>query len=283
MTSNSHSLLGPPQPPAADANATASSAESRLRAAHAGARVLLAEDHPASQEIAYQLLQAAGLLIDVAADGREALARVAVTAYALVLMDMRMPLMSGEQAARAIRQLPQGATVPIIAMTANAFAEDRVACLAAGMNDFIAKPVQPDVLFELLLRWMAPRRPAVTAAPRAVIPGIDAEPALRLLRGDRARYDKLLRTFVQYHGPDAALLRAAPADGDPEGQEIQRRLHALKGSASAIGAHDLQQQAAALDAQLQQGATALSLAPELGRLAHDLQQLIQHIELGLQG
>ena len=78
--------------------------------------------------------------------------------YDLILMDMQLPVLNGLDATRAIRRLPDGAVVPIVAMTANAFSEDRAACLAAGMNDHIAKPIDPDRLFEVLLDWLAPRR-----------------------------------------------------------------------------------------------------------------------------
>ncbi len=129
-------------------------AEQLLRQRHAGRRVLLAEDNPVNQEVARALLCEAGLAVDVAADGREALTMASRTDYALVLMDMQMPQLDGLAATRAIRALPQRAELPIIAMTANAFGEDRAACLRAGMNDHLAKPVDPDALYDCLLRWL---------------------------------------------------------------------------------------------------------------------------------
>ncbi len=134
------------------------SAEAALLRDHTGRRVLLAEDEPVNREITQALLEAVGLVVDLATDGAEAVSRVAQQAYDLVLMDMQMPRMDGLQATRELRQLPLGRTLPVIAITANAFAEDRVRCLAAGMNDFIAKPADPLALFETLLRWLsAPR------------------------------------------------------------------------------------------------------------------------------
>jgi CheY-like chemotaxis protein len=100
------------------------------------------------------LLAEVGLTVDVAADGAEALALATRTDYDLILMDMQMPLMDGLEATQRIRRLPNGARVPIIAATANAFTEDRARCLAAGMTDFIAKPVFPDVLYETLLKYL---------------------------------------------------------------------------------------------------------------------------------
>jgi signal transduction histidine kinase/ActR/RegA family two-component response regulator len=129
-------------------------AANRIQARHAGARVLLAEDEPINQEVSQGLLEDVGLAVDVAEDGREALAQAQRNRYDLVLLDLQMPLLNGVDAARAIRALPGYAQTPILAMTANAFDEDRLACLAAGMNDHIGKPVDPDLLYETLLRWL---------------------------------------------------------------------------------------------------------------------------------
>lgn len=130
-------------------------AEDQLRAAHAGKRVLLAEDDPINQEVAQEFLESSGLIVDIAPNGREAVARWGRHRYAIVLMDMQMPEMDGIAATGAIRRAPGGAEVPILAMTANAFAEDRARCLAAGMDDFVAKPFEPELLFEKLLHWLS--------------------------------------------------------------------------------------------------------------------------------
>ena len=120
----------------------------------AGSRILLAEDEPVAQEVARGLLESVGLLVDLAADGQQALELARKNRYALVLMDMQMPQLNGVEATKAIRAESLNSTTPILAMTANAFDEDRQICLEAGMNEHIAKPVNPQRLFETLLAWL---------------------------------------------------------------------------------------------------------------------------------
>jgi len=129
-----------------------------LRDAHAGARVLLADDNPVNREVSVALLRAAGMDVDTAVDGVQAVDKLRSARYDFVLMDMQMPVMDGLEATRAIRQLPHGRTVPIAAVTANAFDEDREACLAAGMDDFLAKPVDPGRLYALLRHWLSAKK-----------------------------------------------------------------------------------------------------------------------------
>ncbi|GAB1393505.1 hypothetical protein MASR1M60_16680 [Rhodocyclaceae bacterium] len=130
------------------------SAEERLLDDYRGTRVLLAEDEPINQEVSRGLLEDAGLQVDLANDGAEALALARRNVYALILMDMQMPNLNGVDATRQIRSDSLNLATPILAMTANAFEEDRQTCLAAGMNDHIAKPVDPEQLFKTLLRWL---------------------------------------------------------------------------------------------------------------------------------
>jgi CheY-like chemotaxis protein len=133
-------------------DAAAAPEDERIAAAAApGARVLLVEDNPINALLASTLLSREGCSVDHAAGGEDALAATRVGTYDLILMDMRMPGMSGEETARALRRA--GVTAPIVALTANAFEEDRRRCLAAGMNDFLVKPLSPDALRVMLTRW----------------------------------------------------------------------------------------------------------------------------------
>ena len=150
--------MGRAQAASANAAATAvpagTDAEAALRQRHRGARVLLAEDNEVNRERALEWLHGAGLVADTAQDGREAVERAQEVRYDLILMDMQMPVMDGLQATRAIRALPGLATVPILAMTANAYDENRAACTAAGMNDFIMKPVVLATRYATWLKWL---------------------------------------------------------------------------------------------------------------------------------
>ena len=240
-------------------------AEVTLMQRYRGIRVLLAEDNPINQEVALDLLQEAGLAADLAHDGNEAVAMAQRTAYDLILMDVQMPGMNGLDATRAIRKLPGRETTPILAMTASAFAEDREACLAAGMNDHVGKPVDPGALFAAMLKWLPP--PAAAAPPPeplpppqaqdgelkaqvAAIPGLDAARGLKSVRGRLDNYLRLLRKYVENHDGDMALVRERLAAGDLG--EAARLTHSLKGVAATLGVVGVLERAKALEAALRE-------------------------------
>jgi CheY-like chemotaxis protein len=137
------------------ATATAVDAEAEIRRRYAGQRILVVDDEPVNREIALMQLEAVDLVADAAKDGTEAVALAQKNSYAAILMDMQMPKLNGLEATREIRHLPGHRDTPIIAMTANAFAEDKAKCMVAGMNDFLIKPFKPDELFATLLRALS--------------------------------------------------------------------------------------------------------------------------------
>ncbi len=214
-------------------------------------RILVAEDNAINQQVAVGLLAKLGHRADVADDGREAVTLVERCDYDLVLMDMQMPHMDGIAATRAIRQLarPKGA-VPIIAMTANAMAGDREACLAAGMDDYIAKPIDRQRLAVLLERWgeqivaarpeRGPCAPCVPAEPAAAPPPVSRLPLLDAeARADLADtlgadvFASLMRTFRQSLPTRMREIEQALADGDV--QAGVKAAHSLRGAASNLG------------------------------------------------
>lgn len=141
-------------------------AEVLLKSRFGGMSVLLAEDEPVSQEVSRGLLEDVGLVVDLAADGEEAVRLARENRYALILMDMQMPNLSGDEATRAIRTDSSNLDTPIVAMSASVGAEVHRVCRDAGMNDYIAKPVDPDALFSILLFWL--QQSLAAPAPRAV-------------------------------------------------------------------------------------------------------------------
>ena len=132
-------------------------AEKAIRENHSGKRILVVDDEPVNREVVRMLLEDIGLVIEAAEDGREAVAMAVTTSYAAILMDMQMFEVDGLDATRQIRQVPGCADTPIIAMTANAFHEDKQRCLESGMDEFLAKPFEPDALFAILLHALSPK------------------------------------------------------------------------------------------------------------------------------
>ena len=264
----------------------------------AGARVLVVDDNAVNQQVASEMLSAAGLIVDVAGDGAQCLAMVKQQHYDLVLMDMQMPVMDGLQATAALRASGHHA-LPVIAMTANVLAEDRARCEAAGMNDFASKPIEPDVLWRQLLRWIRPGEeaavpagdeaarahletaaavaPSAPAAPEAclpAIPGLDMAAGVRRVMGKQAAYARILQTFARDQQAMASDLTARMRDNDRSGAATL--LHTLRGVAGNIGASELLPLAEQLEHALA-CETAAELAPRTEALVRELERLLAAI------
>jgi CheY-like chemotaxis protein/HPt (histidine-containing phosphotransfer) domain-containing protein len=216
-----------------------------IPALHTEARVLLVEDNEVNRELAEQLLHRAGLAVDVAHDGEEAESMVAAGDYDLVLMDLQMPRLGGVEASRRIRAQPRPRHLAIVALTANAGPEDRLACADAGVDDFIAKPVDPATLYAVLARWIPARPVGAPAADGAVL---DVDSGLRHVGGKPALYRRLLERFAEIHLDDASRLRLALSKGDIDGARLI--VHALKAAAATIGAEPVHATAALVERTL---------------------------------
>ena len=232
----------------------------------AGARILLVEDNEMNQQIATELLQDAGFFVDIAENGQQGIDKVKQNTYELVLMDMQMPVMDGVTATQEIRKLPNLASLPIVAMTANAMAQDRDRCLAAGMNDHLPKPIEPDDLWATLRKWIKPglvSGPIRTVKPMTPPPtpttddelfndieGLDTRIGLRRVQGKQSLYLTMLRNFVDKQTTTPDDIREALDHGDITTAE--RQAHTLKGLAGNIGAAPLQTSAEHLETALRE-------------------------------
>ncbi|MDT8991394.1 response regulator [Curvibacter sp. APW13] len=245
-----------------------------------GSYLLLVEDNPVNQELALEVLQEASIRVDVAQHGAQAVEMVNQHRYDGVLMDCQMPVMDGFEATRIIRSHPEHATLPILAMTANAMSGDRELCLQAGMNDHIGKPIDVAQLFSTLARWVTPSgqgpqlEPAASpAASRAALPrieGLDLDLAQRRMGGNSALIAKLLARFA--HTQADAAQRIATALEAQDLETATRDAHTLKGLAGNIGAMALSEQAQALESMLRTGDTDQARAA-LPALAAQLQAM----------
>ena len=259
----------------------------------AGARALLVEDNALNQEVATEFLRVLGLEVDLAGDGAVALQKVQQAAYDVVLMDMQMPVMDGIMATRAIRAMPQFQDLPILAMTANALAGDRERCLAAGMNDHIAKPIDPQDMVAKLLRWVRPDpRPAPPPAPVAKasadfraanslpdalreVDGLDVAQGLAQSMGKPDLYLRLLTKYVD--GQRDAVERIDAAWRAQRWQDAERAAHTLKGVSAQVGARHLREQAERLEHALHDQLPEPVLAPMLEAVRQELPPLIDAI------
>ncbi|WP_374486080.1 response regulator [Zoogloea sp.] len=250
-----------------------------------GARVLLVEDNELNQEVASEMLLQVGLQVDVADNGRVAIDKASGGHYDLILMDVQMPVMDGLTATREIRRLPACAGLPIIAMTANAMAGDRERCLQAGMNDHVAKPIDPEALWATLMRWIVlPGSAGVPAAasagaPLREIPGLDMVAGLHHALGREVLYLSQLDKFVQGQRDFGGRLDEALQAQD--WTTATRLAHTLKGGAGQIGAHELAARAADLEQALRRQDALPALAPLQAEVTAQLAVLIESIGAAL--
>jgi CheY-like chemotaxis protein len=251
-----------------------------------GARVLLVEDNGLNQEVALELLTDAGLVVDLAEDGQIALDKLAAGDYDIVLMDILMPVMDGVTATRTLRLDPRWQRLPVVAMTANAMQADRERCLAAGMNDHIAKPIEPEALWKTLLKWVKPRHAPSTpeAGNKTVddlsflpgIDGLDAFNGLRRVLGKKALYGSMLRKFIT--GQKSVVVEISGALQENSWENAERLAHTLKGVAASIGATEVASLATQLEAELREHQPRPQIEARLQQLATPLDHLIDQLE-----
>jgi two-component system sensor histidine kinase/response regulator len=279
----------------------------------AGARILLVEDNEINQQIAVELLEGAGAKVQIAGNGSEAVQTLCngpqPPPFDAVLMDLQMPEMDGYQATAKLRSDARFRSLPIIAMTAHATIEERQRCLAAGMNDHIAKPIDPNMLFETVGRYYRPRTPSLAPSdggragqketsvePRFMervaesqvrgtsddlpaITGLDTHDGLSRVAGNRKLYLKLLRQFREQQGPAVGQITAALAQGDVALAE--RLAHTLKGVAGNIGAKAVQAAAGALEKLIRARAAAAEVDPAKQQVAAVLDPLLAQLQAAL--
>jgi len=227
-----------------------------------GSRVLVAEDNRYNQQVAAGFLEKLGIAVTLADNGSEAVTMVRHASFDAIIMDLHMPIMGGLEATRHIRALPVGNNVPIIAMTAAVMEEDRERCRAAGMNDFVPKPVDPDELIRVLGHYLnstdAPQ-PAdgmteLATTPLPDLPGFDLPAALRRVGGDRPLLERLLIDFALTHADFTERLASSLAQGNLH--DAASELHTLKGVAGNLGMIELAEAVRQMESEVRAGNTS---------------------------
>jgi two-component system sensor histidine kinase/response regulator len=276
--------------PAPVVSRTAANASAEL-AAIRGGRALLVEDNEFNQQVATELLQSAGLVVTIAVHGEQALEKLRAGSFDIVFMDVQMPVMDGLEATRRLRGMRGLEGLPVIAMTAHAMLQDRQRCLAAGMDDYISKPIDPDGLMLLLVKWIRPRRMPPAAAKISAdspsparkdvllpesIPGIDIANGLRMCNSNRSLYLDMLRKFRKSKCNESAVIRAHLAAGEREA--AGRIAHGMKSVAGIIGAAEISSAARLLEEAVEHGEPA-----ELDAVVAGFEQAMTIVIAGLDG
>jgi len=251
-----------------------------------GARVLLVEDNELNQEVATELLRDVGFVVELAENGQIALNKIRSAQYDIVLMDMQMPVMDGVTATQEIRKDARFRDLPVVAMTANAMQGDRERCIAAGMNDHVAKPIEPEDLWKALLKWIKPRNP--TAAAKVIpkeaqdtrlpsaIEGLNIADGLRRVLGKKPLYLWMLRKFIAGQKTTATEIRNALEVED--WHTAERLAHTLKGVAGNIGATGLSHMAETVETAIRERQARNAIDARLEGLGRPLASLIAQLE-----
>jgi len=261
-----------------------------------GSHILLVEDNELNRQVAVGILSIGGFRIDIAENGKIAVEKAFECAPDIILMDMQMPVMDGIEATRQIRAISELSDVPIIAMTANAMQADRELCMEAGMNDYIAKPFDPNQLFSVLKKWLVPngtKSPQTTEKKketpaherktektgRAKLPkikGLDVSTGLQHLMGNETLYLQVLEKFsANQKNAVSGIIEALEKD---DRESAERLAHTLKGLSGSIGASALQAKAEALEREIRGGAPMSELTDLLEETEKLLAALIAETE-----
>ncbi|MCP3955299.1 MAG: response regulator [Desulfobacterales bacterium] len=248
-------------------------------------RILLVEDNEINRRLAVAILEAAGITVDTAGDGRVAIEMVGQSRYDAVLMDLHMPEVDGYVATRTIRKIPGCTDLPIIAMTADAMTGAQEKCIEVGMNDYVAKPIDTRQLFSTLARWIRyrPKVPAVDPTDPGPeqpvsnfkLPGIDVRAGLQRLGGNQALFIELLQDFCKTYLDSEVEIAKQRDHGDWEG--ACRLIHTIKGTAGNLSAVNIEFAAAELEKGLQRE-DADRLPELLSTFSEALRQLQRSLE-----
>ncbi|MBF0620992.1 MAG: response regulator [Magnetococcales bacterium] len=257
-----------------------------------GAQLLLVEDNEINQQVARELLEQAGITVSLAENGQKAISMIAEHHFDGVLMDLQMPVMDGITACKKIRQKSEHAMLPILAMTANAMAGDRERCLEAGMQDHIAKPINPENMFATLAQWIRPinkkpvekqtsesTKPTQSTQPDTStnsvleIEGIDTTTGVARVGGNNEFYLSLLKKFQNNQHNAIEIILSALSDGDVELAE--RTAHSLKGVSATIGATTLAEHAQVVENNINSGQSLDDLRPDIEQCSETLQSVMK--------